>query len=256
MGVDPLAERGFGSGADEYELHRPGWPVEAVERALAELGLGIGSTVVDLAAGTGKLTRELTARTAHVIAVEPSADMLRRLRQTAPEAEALDGTAAAMPLADGSVDGVFVGEAFHWFATREAVAEIARVVRPGGGVAVLWNLHDFGEEPWLQQAGSVMAPVLPAALDAAGRHHPNRWQAAFAGAPFGPFEQFEVRHERRTDVAGLIAHILTWSHTRALDEDTRARLATDLDEVLRREHPSPDDVLLPYRTEVYWARRA
>src|SRR2546423_8736306 len=117
MPVDPHAERGFGSGAEAYDRHRPGWPAEAVERALRELGLGRDSTVVDLAAGTGKLTRELLPRVARVVAVEPSGDMLRQLRELVPEVEALEGTADAIPLADASIDGVFVAEAFHWFAT-------------------------------------------------------------------------------------------------------------------------------------------
>src|SRR2546421_962462 len=124
MGVDPHAERGFGSGADDYDRHRPGWPPEAVERALTELGLGEDSTVVDLAAGTGKLTRELLPRTGHVVAIEPSADMRRRLSEVVPDAEPVDGAADAMPLGDGSANAVFVGEAFHWFATPEAGAEI------------------------------------------------------------------------------------------------------------------------------------
>jgi ubiquinone/menaquinone biosynthesis C-methylase UbiE len=247
MSVDPRAERGFGSGADDYDRYRPGWPDEAIERALAALGIGPESTVVDLAAGTGKLTRALVGRTGRTVAVEPSADMLRRLREVVPDADAVDGTADAMPFADASVDGVFVAEAFHWFATSPAAAEIARVLRPGGGVALLWNLHDYGPEPWLEPAGRVLAPVLAPVFEAANRNRPERWQDAFAGAPFGPFERFDVRHEQRTDVEGLVAHVLTWSHTRGLDETVREELARELGEVLMREpdsrprgHPVPD----------------
>src|SRR3954453_19493255 len=111
MPLDPLAERAFGTRADEYERNRPGWPAEAVERALSELGLARDSTVVDLAAGTGKLTRELVPRAGRVVAVEPSADMRRELAAVVPGVEAMEGTADSMPLADGSVDGVVVGEA-------------------------------------------------------------------------------------------------------------------------------------------------
>src|SRR5918911_1364035 len=118
MPVDPHAATAFGRDAEAYERHRPGWPPEAVERALRELGAGPEATLVDLAAGTGKLTRELVGRAAHVIAVEPSADMLARLRERVPEAEAVAGTADAMPLPDGGADAVLVAEAFHWFATR------------------------------------------------------------------------------------------------------------------------------------------
>jgi ubiquinone/menaquinone biosynthesis C-methylase UbiE len=255
MSVDPHAERGFGSGADAYDRHRPGWPPEAVERAFAELGLGPESTVVDLAAGTGKLTRELVPRAGRTIAVEPSADMLRRLREVVPGAEAVEGTADAMPLGDAAVDGVLVAEAFHWFATPAAAAEMARVLRPGGGVALLWNLHDFGHEPWLERAGGVIGRMLAPAFESIDRHRPDRWQDAFDGSRFGPFEQFEVRHEQRTDVAGLVAHVSTWSHVRVLDDPARAELARELEDVLSREHPSPDDVVIPYRTQVHWAPR-
>lgn len=254
MPVDPHAERGFGSGAEAYDRHRPGWPAEAVERALRELGLGRDSTVVDLAAGTGKLTRELRPRVARVVAVEPSGDMLGQLREVVPDVEALEGTADAIPLADASVDGVFVAEAFHWFATSEAVAEIARVLRPGGGVALLWNIYELGDDDWLEKFGGVIAQRLAPALTAVNRNRPESWQAAFDGSPFGPFEQFDVRHEVRTDSDGLVAHVGTWSHTRVLDESARAELMRELGTVLRREHPSPDDVALGLRTQVHWAR--
>jgi ubiquinone/menaquinone biosynthesis C-methylase UbiE len=254
MPVDPHAERGFGSGAEAYDRHRPGWPVEAVERALRELGLGPDSTVVDLAAGTGKLARELASRVARVVAVEPSGDMLRRLREVVPEVEGLEGTADAIPLAADSADGVFVAEAFHWFATPEAVAEIARVLRPGGGLALLWNLYEWGDDDWLEKFGGVLGERLAPAVAAVDRNRPETWQGAFDGSRFGPFERFDVPHELRTDADGLIAHVGTWSHTRVLDEPARAELARELESVLRREHPSPDDVALGFRTQVHWTR--
>ncbi|HEX8074424.1 MAG TPA: class I SAM-dependent methyltransferase [Thermoleophilaceae bacterium] len=255
MSVDPRASRAWRTGADEYESHRPGWPPEAVERALSALGLEDGATVVDLAAGTGKLTRVLAPRAARVVAVEPLDDMRRRIAAAAPGAEVVEGAAQDIPLDDACADALFAAEAFHWFAGPDAVAEIARVVRPGGGIVLLWNLHDWGPEPWLEGVGGVMSDVLAGVLPSANRHEPENWEHAFEGSPFGPFERFHVRHEQRTDVAGLIGHILTWSYVRALDDARRARLTADLDDVLRRDHPSPDDVVLPYRTEVHWARR-
>src|SRR5437667_11734923 len=103
MAVDPRAEQAFGSEAEAYERHLPGWPGEAVARALGCLGRGPASEVVDLAAGTGKLTRELIQLVRRVIAVEPSADMRRTLAAAVPAAETLDGTAEAIPLPDASV---------------------------------------------------------------------------------------------------------------------------------------------------------
>jgi SAM-dependent methyltransferase len=255
MAIDPRAERAFGSEAEAYERHRPGWPAEAVRRALEYLGLGPESEVVDLAAGTGKLTRELIPLVRRVIAVEPSADMRRALAGAAPGAETLDGTAEGMPLPDASVDGLFAAEAFHWFATPEAVAEIARVVRPGGGIALLWNMHQLGEDPWQASAfatlGEVGAP-LPGQL---GRHELERWGSAFEGAPVDSFEEFSAPHEQHTDVPGLVEHILTWSHLRVLDDAKRDELRRALLSVLEREHPSPDDVVISYEARVYCARR-
>src|SRR5436305_4385356 len=254
MPIDPRAEQAFGSQADAYEQHRPGWPVEAISRALECLGLGAEAEVVDLAAGTGKLTRELIPLVRRVIAVEPSADMRRALAAAVPGAEALAGTAESIPLADSSVDAVFAAEAFHWFATRETVAEIARVVRPGGGIGLLWNLHQFGSQRWHTEVftapGEVGAPV-PGQL---GRHELERWGEAFEGAPFDSFEEFTVAHEQHTDVPGLVEHALTWSHLRVLPEARREELRRALLSALEREHVGPD-VVIPYRTQVYCARR-
>lgn len=257
MPVDPHAARGFGSGADAYDRHRPGWPPEAVERALAELELGPQATVVDLAAGTGKLTRELVPRVARVVAVEPSADMRRQLCEVVAGVEALDGTADALPLHDASVDGVLVAEAFHWFATPATAAEMARVVRPGGGVALMWNLyHSSEDELWAERLAPVVGKHLPEALSNVARNDPDRWQPAFAGSRFGPFECFEVAHELHADVDGLVQLIGTWSYARALDEAARAEMSRELGEMLRRELPDPDDVVLRFRAQVHWARRA
>jgi ubiquinone/menaquinone biosynthesis C-methylase UbiE len=211
---------------------------------------------VDLAAGTGKLTRELLPRTGRVVAVEPSGDMLRKLREDLPGAEAIEGTADAIPLGDASVDGVLVAEAFHWFATPEAVAEIARVLRPVGGLALLWNLYEWGEEAWVEEVGALLGERLAPAVAAADRNRPESWQAAFGDSPFGEFRQFDVPHELRTHVDGLIAHIGTWSHTRMLEEAARVEFLRELKELLVRAHPNPDDIALRFRTQVHWTRLA
>jgi SAM-dependent methyltransferase len=255
MGIDPRAEQAFGFEAEAYERHRPGWPAEAVTRALGYLGLGADAEVVDLAAGTGKLTRELIPFVRRVIAVEPSADMRRALAAAVPGAEPLDGTAEAMPLPDASVDGLFAAEAFHWFATPGAVAEIARVVRPGGGIALMWNMHQLGEDAWQAGTFATLGEIGAPAPGQIGRHELERWGQAFDGAPFGSFEEFTAPHEQHTDVPGLVEHILTWSHLRVLDDARREELRRELLSVLEREHPRPDDVVISYETRVYCARR-
>ena len=256
MPVDPLAEAGFGQHADLYERSRPGWPAEAVERVLRELGLGPSSAVLDLAAGTGKLTRELSGRVGRVVAVEPLAAMRAELAAAVPGTEALEGSSEALPLDDASVDALSVAEAFHWFASREAAAEMARVVRPGGGVALLWNVHGWTEEPWLPVLGGELLKHVDPQLIKASRHEPENWAHAFEGSAFGEFAHFSVEHEMRTDVEGLVAHICTWSFVRNLPDGPRAELVEALEAALRREHPTPDDVVLPLRCQVHWARRS
>src|SRR5215218_6216935 len=126
--------RSFGRAAGSYELGRPGWPAEAVEIAARRLGLAGDAAVLDLAAGTGKLTRVLAERFASVTAVEPLDGMRAVLEAEVKGVRALAGTAEAIPLEAASVDAVFAAEAFHWFDAVRAVADMARVLRPDGGV--------------------------------------------------------------------------------------------------------------------------
>jgi ubiquinone/menaquinone biosynthesis C-methylase UbiE len=136
--VAPAAAR-FGDVAAGYERARPDYPLAIVDELVARSGLGPGVSVLDLAAGTGKLTRQLVTYGPDLVAVEPSAGMRRELVDAVPGVPALDGTAESIPVADGSMDIVTVAQAFHWFETRAALDEIARVLRPGGWLALLWN---------------------------------------------------------------------------------------------------------------------
>lgn len=133
MSIHPWAAAGFGSAAEAYERGRPGYPPEAIAWLAERLDLRPGRTVVDLGAGTGKLTRQLAATGARVIAVEPVDEMRAFI-----EVEALAGTAEAIPLPDASADGVTVAQAFHWFRP-EAEAEIDRILRPDGMLAIVRN---------------------------------------------------------------------------------------------------------------------
>ena len=97
--------------------------------------------------------------------------------------------------------------------------------------------------------------VAQATSQSVDRNRPETWQAAFEGSPFGPVEELVVRHEQRVDADGFVGHVSTWSHSRLLDDEARARFLAELREVVLREHPSPDHVAIPYRCAVYWARR-
>ena len=145
----------FGPAAADYERARPSYPPEAIDVLRAEAGIGPGRRVCDLAAGTGKLTRLLVATGADIVAVEPVPGMRAQLAEVLPEIEVLDGTAEAIPLDDDSVHAVTVAQAFHWFKFDEALAEIRRVLEPGGTLAILFNQRDE-RVPWVKTWNDVI----------------------------------------------------------------------------------------------------
>jgi ubiquinone/menaquinone biosynthesis C-methylase UbiE len=219
--------RSFDRTADEYERARPGY----AEEALDAVGLPADAVVLDLAAGTGKLTRQLVPRFARVLAVEPLAGMRAVLERVVPEAEALEGTATAIPLEDASVDGVFVGQAFHWFGTAEAVREIARVLRPGGMLAILFNHADAELEPPLPEPVRDTIDALAAARPPERRSQSGLWRAPFPG-PFGPFTEASFPNPVEHDREGLLARLASWSSVASLPDDERAGLLARLRELL------------------------
>jgi SAM-dependent methyltransferase len=150
--------RSFGAVADEYDRHRPGYPSEALAWALEPAP---GRVVVDLGAGTGKLAAVAHAQPGAVVtAVEPDPAMLGVLRTRLPDVDARLGTAEQIPLPDTSVDAVVVGQAWHWFDREAASAEIARVLRPGGVAAIVWNDED-GSVDWVEGSGRTLHPDQP-----------------------------------------------------------------------------------------------
>jgi SAM-dependent methyltransferase len=147
--------RSFETVAAEYERHRPDYPEEALRWAADELGLPTGARVLDVGAGTGKLTRGLVALGFDVVAVEPGAAMLEQLRRAVPEAEAHEAPAEAIPLPDAGVHAAFAGQAFHWFDRERALPELHRVIGADGGLALLWNWWDE-RDPLQRELGELI----------------------------------------------------------------------------------------------------
>jgi SAM-dependent methyltransferase len=243
----------FGNSAREYELGRPAWPTELVDRVVSELELPPEATVVDLGAGTGKLTRDLVPRFARVIAVEPDDAMREVLEAVVPDAEARAGSAEAIPLKDASVDAVFSAEAFHWFASDETVGEIVRVLRPGGAFATFWNV-EFGD------AEPPMGDAVDAVLDEAfarggapgiGKVLSGAWRQPVEAAPFGPLEEAEFERYVTRDRDQWLANMLSVSSIASQPAEARAELAARLTELV------PDvEYRWSIRTVVYWTRLA
>ena len=136
--IHQSAARGFALAPADYERGRPMYPFEAVRRLVKELRIKPASTVLDLAAGTGKLTRLLAQLGSDIVAVEPVEEMRERLVETLPSVTAVEGTAEDIPLDDQAVDAVTVGQAFHWFDGDVALTEIHRVLRPGARLGLIW----------------------------------------------------------------------------------------------------------------------
>jgi SAM-dependent methyltransferase len=240
----------FGRTAREYELGRPLWSEEQLDRIVADLGLRPDAAVLDLGAGTGKLTRALVPRFERVVAVEPDDAMLVVLEEVVPGADARTGSAEAIPLADDEVDAVFSGEAFHWFATPAALAEIVRVLGPQGALVVFWNIGleypDLGEEvdalvdEAIERGG---APGLPRILS-------GEWRGPIAAAGFEELREDELERELVTDREGWIANLLSVSSIAAQPDEARAAFAARL-----RELVPPGELRRRVKTVAYWTRR-
>jgi ubiquinone/menaquinone biosynthesis C-methylase UbiE len=240
--------RPFERVADVYERARPEYPAEAIVWMAERLDLGEGRTVLDLGAGTGKLTRALVQTGARVIAVEPGERMLAELRRAVPGVESLQGAAEAIPLEDDSVDAIAVGQAFHWFRHDEAVPELHRVLRPGGAVALIWNSRDQ-ERPLQQQVSALIKPFVPPDRPAVG--HSAR--ALEASELFGPVERRTFPFAQQLDADGVVDRIASVSFVAAAPPEARAELERKLREVVAAEGGSVD---FAYLTEVYVSRGA
>jgi SAM-dependent methyltransferase len=251
--VHHAAAAGFGAAADAYERGRPDFPADAVAFLVETLDLRPGRTVLDLGAGTGKLTRMLVPSGARVLALEPVEAMRVALGQLVPDAEPVAGVAEAIPLADGTIDAAVAAQAFHWFDAPAAIAELHRVLTPGGSVALVWNVRDQ-RTPWVAGMTRIIEPYrgdTPA-------HATQAWRAAFeATALFSPLELRSFPHEQRLTVEGAVDRVLSISFIAELGEADRASVADEIRALLASdpETAGSDEVILPYRTDVWRCRR-
>lgn len=230
----------FGAAAAEYERGRPPYPPQAIDWLIPA---GV-TRVLDLGAGTGKLTRQIRERGLEVTAVEPLAGMRAQLREAVPGIAVLDGTAEHIPLADQSTDVVLVAQAWHWVEPSEAVPEVARVLAPGGRLGLLWNIRDERLD-WMARLGVIM------------RSHEGLYpesntisMAPTVGPPFGPVERFDVEWVHRLPADALVDMVASRSYVITRPAAERAAV---LDEVrhLLGTHPAlvgADEIELPYVT--------
>jgi SAM-dependent methyltransferase len=231
----------FARVADAYEQARPGYPTDAVLWLVGERPCD----VVDLGAGTGKLTRSLAALGHHVVAVEPLGEMLELLRVAVPGAPAVAGSAESMPLPAGSADVVACAQAFHWFDHGPALEEMARVLRPGGRIALVWNVRDE-RVPWISELSDAMV----------GRTGVDRGavEPIERNGLYGPVEHATFEHTQTVDREALRALVLSRSYCAVLSEDERAPVLGRVDRLFD-EHARDGLLTLPYVVECFRAER-
>jgi SAM-dependent methyltransferase len=237
---------------EDYERGRPGWPHEALEL----LDLPATATVLDLGAGTGKLTRLLLDQFDRVVAVEPAAAMRRILVALCPDAEVCAGHARDIPLRDASLDAVFAAEAFHWFDDDEALAEIARVLRVDAPVVLLWNLPAGPWEPSITSAEALLRTRLPEGIldhdpfDLDGpRRGDGEWPGSFVAAGFEPPRATRLPNPQALDREGLVSFLASMGWIAEIGDQERMPLLDDVRSAL-----GANEYRRLWITQVYWAR--
>jgi SAM-dependent methyltransferase len=236
---------------EDYERGRPSYPSEVVDIP----GLPAVSAVLDLGAGTGKLTRLLVTTFGRVVAVEPAEAMRRHLAQHCPDAEVLTGSAEEIPLADASVDAVFAAEAFHWFDYERALTEIARVVRPRGALVLMWNLPAGPTEPSIPAVDQLVRERAPRDLEYdpgdlnSSRYASGEWRAAFTGSPFEELHEARLPNPQTLDRDGLVAFLASMGWIADLPDADRLPLLETIRSLL-----VADEYRRPWETRVYWTR--
>jgi SAM-dependent methyltransferase len=258
----------FGAAASAYAEHRPGYAEAAVRWVLFPPGgrpsgdppqRGDGPSplspprVVDLGAGTGKLTETLVRLGVEVTAVEPDPGMLGELRRELPSVRSLSGSAEDIPLPDGSADAILAGQSLHWFDLDRAIPEMARVLVPGGVLAGLWNVDD-DRVPWVAELAEISKHTASVTLtrwrDRAGQIRKDRMAEAGSGL-FGAGQTAEFEHGQRRTAESLLATIATHSRLLVMDEPDRTALLTQIRDFLRaRPETSAGEFVLPLVTAV------
>lgn len=245
MDLHPLATR-FAGVAGNYERGRPDHPPAVVGALMAELGLNAGDAVADLAAGTGKLTRALLAGGLDVVGIEPLAEMREKLAAIVGPERAIDGVAEAIPLADGSQRAITVADGFHWFDGERALADIARVLEPGGGLALLATLPDWTGASWAHELGSLINDARP--------DHPYfdgpSWEEIVAGGDgWTTPREIGVTVHRPAHPEAIPDYLLSMSWVAAMEDAERDAMVARAGELVR-EGDTPAELPIHFRIAI------
>jgi SAM-dependent methyltransferase len=226
--VHPLAAR-FVEVAGPYERGRPEYPDAVIDAIATELRIPPGAPVLDLAAGTGKLTRALLGAGLDVVAVEPQAELREALTASVGSARVREGLGEAIPLADASVVAVTVAEGFHWFDQVLSLGEIRRVLRPGGGLAMLWAVPDWSEASWGHEVGTMLAGLRPPHPQFDG---PGWREAVLKTGGWTTPQERRLTTVQPTSPERILDYLASISWIAALPDDERAETLSKIDAIL------------------------
>ncbi len=251
--VHKAAQVGFSTQAGTYNQGRPDYPDELSSWLRHTLGIDVQSSVVDLGAGTGKFTRLLKPLTDHVTAVEPVEPMRQEFAKSLPDTPIVHGTAESLPLADASADVLVCAQAFHWFANETALAEIHRVLKPGGRLGLIWNVRDESVD-WVAEITRIITPYE----GDTPRFHTGNWRQPFNGRYFAQPEltRFNYAHSGPAETV-IMNRFLSVSFIAALPDPEKAAITEQLRELIRT-HPAlrgRQTIEFPYQTQAYLCRR-
>ena len=251
--VHVTAQTGFSRASATYASGRPGYPQAVSGWLRGTLGISAGDSVVDLGAGTGKFTACLARTGADVVAVEPVRPMLDVLRRAHPAVRTFEGSATQIPLADGSADAVFAAQAFHWFATREALDEIGRVLRPNGILGLVWNAPDETCD-WV----AALTAIMNQHIGDTPSFYNGQWRSVFPADGYSELQERRYGHAVTGDFESVVVdRVMSVSFNAALPDRYRMEVERQIRQLVHcyPELADKTDVTFPYQTLVAWAKK-
>lgn len=251
--IHPLAASGFATAGEAYEAGRPGYPAALLDHIREVARIGPSTRVLDLAAGTGKLTKLLLDCGARVTAIEPLEDMRKTFSAVIPDAEILDGTAESIPTEDGVFRAVTVAQAFHWFDHPRALTEIHRVLEKGGWLFVIWNTRD-GSYEWISKLSAILDPIQSSVPD----YETQDWQGAIKDSGlFGPIEHIAFPNLHEVNRQTVEFRFASSSYIANLQEPERSNVLSRILEVIDTDPATRgrSNFWMPYVTDVYRTKK-
>ncbi|CAI1084121.1 Uncharacterized methyltransferase ycgJ [Serratia proteamaculans] len=251
--IHHAAAEGYQANADRYVKGRPDYPPEITTWLRDTIGLHAGMTVIDLGAGTGKFTPRLLETGAQVIAVEPVAQMLEKLSAVLPQVKTLAGTAESIPLPDESVDAVVCAQSFHWFATARALAEIQRILKPGGKLGLVWNMRD-ARVSWVRKLNQ----IVDRHEGDAPRFYTGEWRKLFPFKGLDALQEqvFMLGHQGAVEDV-IFNRVRSTSFIAALPLEQQEQVIEQIRQLVAEEGElqGKDTVTVPYQTKAYFTTR-